>query len=219
MSQLKESFARRGGAWTRFRGVDIRRATQSDIPGMADSLRRAFSDDPFYDWVLPRGARREAALSGFFRLLLRQLSDRLQETYTTPSLGGTAVWLAPGKHQLSWWQQLRLIPSFTSVVWLGGIPRGLRIIAHMDALHTSLASGPHYTLSLIGVEPSAQRQGLGRQLLEPVLERCDRERLPAYVDTAKAENVGFYERLGFELRTESKHPEFPTFWCLTRAPR
>jgi ribosomal protein S18 acetylase RimI-like enzyme len=181
-------------------------------------LTRAFPDDPFYDWVLPKGRRREAALTGFFRLLLSQLSDRLQETFTTTSLSGTAVWLAPGKHQLSWWQQLRLIPSFTRVVGPSGIPRGLRIIAHMDALHTSLAKEPHYTLLLIGVEPSTQRQGVGRKLLEPILERCDRERLPAYVDTAKEENVPFYERLGFQLRAESKHAEFPTFWCLTRPP-
>jgi len=186
---------------------------------MAEALSRAFVDDPFYDWVLPRGARREAARLRFFRLLLEQLSDQLQETYTTSNWGGTAVWLAPGKHQLSVWQQLRLIPSFTGVVGLRGIPRGLRIIAHMDALHTSLAPEPHYTLSLIGVEPGAQRGGVGRRLLEPILERCDRERLRAYVDTAKADNVGFYERLGFALRKESKHAEFPTFWCLTRAPR
>lgn len=199
--------------------MTIRRATPADIPELAESLSRAFSDDPFYDWVLPSGPRRALALRGFFRLILVQLSDRLQETYTTPSLGGAAVWLAPGKHELSWWQQLRLIPSFTNVVGWGGIPRGLRIIAHMDALHTGMALGPHYTLSLLGVEPKLQRQGLGRELLAPVLDRCDRERLPAYVDTAKAENVAFYERLGFELRVESKHPEFPTFWCLTRAPR
>lgn len=186
---------------------------------MSESLRRAFGDDPFYDWVLPAGAHREAALRGFFRLLLTQLSDQLQETYTTSGLAGSAVWLAPGKHQLSWWRQLRLVPSFTQVVGLGGIRRGLRIISHMDALHASVMTAPHYTLSLLGVEPSAQRQGLGRQLLQPILDRCDDERIPAYVDTAKADNVPFYERVGFDLQTEAQHPEFPTFWCMTRTPR
>ncbi|MDF3066003.1 MAG: family N-acetyltransferase [Polyangiaceae bacterium] len=186
---------------------------------MAEFLSRAFADDPFYDWLLPPAPRREAASRGFFQLLLRHLSDQLSETYTTSDLTGSALWLAPGKHQLSWWQQLRLIPSFTAAVGLGGIPRGLRIIAHMDALHTSVTTGPHYTLSLLGVEPSAQRRGLGHRLVQPILERCDQERLPAYVDTAKAHNVAFYERLGFELRLVSEHSEFPTFWCLTRAPR
>lgn len=199
--------------------ASVRLARVPDIPKMAASLAQCFDDDPFYDWVLPSGSRRAPATIGFFRLLLSQLAGDLEATYTTTDLSGSAVWLAPGKHQLSWWRQLRLIPSFVHVVGLGRIPRGLGLIAHMDQLHTQLMPEPHYTLSLIGVVPAQQRRGVGRQLLQPILQRCDEERLPAYVDTAKADNVPFYERLGFQLRSEAKHPEFPTFWCLSRAPR
>jgi GNAT superfamily N-acetyltransferase len=197
----------------------VRLARAADIPKMAAALAQCFDADPFYDWVLPSGARRAPATLGFFRLLLSQLAGDLQATYTTTDLSGSAVWLAPSSHQLSWWRQLRLIPSFVSVVGLGRIPRGLGLIAHMDQLHTELMLEPHYTLSLVGVVPAQQRQGVGQRLLAPILQRCDAERLPAYVDTANADNVPFYEKLGFQLRAEAKHAEFPTFWCLTRAPR
>ncbi len=197
----------------------VRLAKPADIADLATSFQRAFHADPFYDWVLPAGPRRAAAFVGFFRLILRQLSDDLQNTFTTADRSGAAVWLAPGKQRLSWWRQARLVPSFTRVVGLDGIPRGLRIIAYMDALHERALPEPHYTLSLIGVDPSAQGRGLGRRLLEPIVERCDHERLPMYVDTAQAHNVPFYERFGFVVHEEAKHPEFPKFWSMTRAPR
>lgn len=199
--------------------TSVQRATTADIPGMAASLARAFHDDPFYDWLLPKGPGRAPAALGFFRLLLRQLSNDLQQTYTLPDRAGCALWLPPGKHQLSWWRQARLIPSFTRVVGLEGIPRGLRIIAHMDALHERFAPEPHYTLSVLGVDPAAQGRGLSRLLLEPMLARCDDEKRLVYLETAKARNVPLYERYGFVSRAETKHQEFPTFWSMTRAPR
>ena len=42
-----------------------------------------------------------------------------------------------------------------------------------------------------------QSRGLGARLLWPVLERCDHERLPAYLESTNPRNVPFYESLGF----------------------
>ena len=56
---------------------------------------------------------------------------------------------------------------------------------------------PHWYLETMGVDPAGQRKGIGRQLLEPVLEIADRDRVDCYLETADRANVGFYERNGF----------------------
>ena len=57
--------------------------------------------------------------------------------------------------------------------------------------------------AILGVEPDAQGQGLGSQVLRPMLDRCDSEGVPAYLESSKATNVPFYERHGFRNIEES----------------
>jgi ribosomal protein S18 acetylase RimI-like enzyme len=197
----------------------LRRATSSDVPALAQVLAAAFADDPFYDWLLPRGARRAPAFLEVFELILRRMSHELSETYTTPDAKGVALWLPPGKHQLSLVKQAQLLPGFARVLGWRRIPPGLRLIQHMDLLHARFAPSPHIYLSVLGVHPSRQGQGVGGELLRPMLERCDAEGLAVYLETASEPNVAFYERQGFELRRREEHAQFPTLWAMARAPR
>jgi ribosomal protein S18 acetylase RimI-like enzyme len=86
----------------------------------------------------------------------------------------------------------------------------------IDALHPR---DPHLYLSVLGVDPSAQRTGLGSRLLEPGLERCDREGVPAYLESSKEANVPFYERHGFRVTDEVAMPRGPKLWLMWREPR
>ena len=58
--------------------------------------------------------------------------------------------------------------------------------------------GPHWYLPLIGVDPSRQGRGLGSVLMRHALDRCDRDHLPAYLESTNPRNIPFYERQGFE---------------------
>jgi GNAT superfamily N-acetyltransferase len=60
----------------------------------------------------------------------------------------------------------------------------------------------HWYLMAVGVVPEAQGQGRGAALLAPVLDRCDEDGVPAYLEASTADNARLYERLGFESRTE-----------------
>lgn len=197
----------------------VRLARPEEIDALAQTLSHAFHDDPLTNWILPSGRAHRASSLRYHRLLLGQLSNDLELTYTIPELDGVAVWLPPGKQQLSPRRQAELVPRFTLAIGPLRIPRGLRLIAHMDALHARFAPEPHYTLSVLGVVPERQGRGLGAALLAPMLARIDDERLGVYLETAKAENVAFYEKHGFVLREATKHREFPTLWSMTRDPR
>ena len=197
----------------------IRRATPSDVTALVGVLTRAFDDDRLYNWLLPQDLQRAARFDGIFRLILEHMSDDLRaEAFTTADLSGCALWLRPGKHKLSLLRQARLLPHFVRVLGWRGIPRGMRLVDHMDTLHARLAPKPHSYLSLLGVDPRLQRHGLGGRLLKPMLERCDSRTPPR--DDPLPENVAFYERhLASCSAIRAEHGDFPTFFCMAREPR
>jgi ribosomal protein S18 acetylase RimI-like enzyme len=199
--------------------TEVRRAAPRDVATLVGVLSRAFDADPFYNWLLPQDARRASSFKAIFELILAEMSEGLRETFTTSDVGGAAIWLSPGMHKLSLFRQAQLLPAFSRILGWRNIPRGLRILEHMDALHARFAPEPHFYLSVLGVDPSQQGRGLGSQLLEPMLARCDRDRYRVYLETARAENLPFYERHGFQTQALTEHADFPTFWSMTRAAR
>ncbi|MGH0034115.1 MAG: GNAT family N-acetyltransferase [Myxococcota bacterium] len=77
---------------------------------------------------------------------------------------------------------------------------------------------PHWYLAVIGVRPSHQGRGLGSALLGAFLERVDREGMPAYLESDRAENLPFYRRAGFEVATRTETAGIP-IWCMWRSPK
>ena len=91
--------------------------------------------------------------------------------------------------------QLRLLPSMARI---NGrlLPRALRTIATLESNHPA---APHYYLPFVGVEPEWQGRGLGTALMRPVLDRCDEEKMPAYLEASSPRNRVLYERHGFQV--------------------
>lgn len=196
----------------------LRRATPADSTVLVRVLSRAFEADPLYRFLVPPGPRRDERLKGLFQLILRHLSDDWREVFTTNETDAVALWLRPGMQKVPPLRQALLLPAFARVLGVRAMPPGLRVMAHMDALHARFAPEPHFYLSILGVAPERQGKGLGTQLLGPMFERCDRERQRIYLETAQPRNVPYYERHGFKLLGETKHSEFPTLFSMARAP-
>jgi len=77
----------------------------------------------------------------------------------------------------------------------------------------------HYYLPVIGIRPEWQGRGFGSALLRPILERCDREVTPAYLETANPANLGLYERHGFAVRERLDLRDGLRVWTMLRIPR
>ena len=78
--------------------------------------------------------------------------------------------------------------------------RAQRGLAVMDSGHPRK---PHYYLDTLGVAPECQGRGLGSALMQPMLERCDRERMPAYLNAGSWRSRDLYLRHGFQVRRSS----------------
>jgi ribosomal protein S18 acetylase RimI-like enzyme len=197
----------------------VRRATIEDIPAMASTLARAFARDPFYSFLAGNAPERSQRMRDGWNGILRFGSARLSETYTTDDHAGVALWMPPGHNGPSLIESLRLLrPVARLAGW-----RRLRIVTTaiqaLEERHRHYAPAAHFYLSALGVEPARQGEGVGTALMEPVLARCDRERFPAYLETATARNVLLYERLGFDVVEELTLPLTDVHgWLMLRAP-
>jgi ribosomal protein S18 acetylase RimI-like enzyme len=78
----------------------------------------------------------------------------------------------------------------------------------------------HWYLTVLGVEPERQNQGIGGALMQPLLARADAEGLPCYLETLSERNLLFYRRNGFEVTFSGEVPDGgPMAWAMVRQPR
>lgn len=73
---------------------------------------------------------------------------------------------------------------------------------------------------MIAVAPERQGEGLGSALVRSVLDRCDQEGVPAYLEASNERSRALYERLGFGHTGKPLDlPEGPRMWPMWREPR
>lgn len=193
----------------------VRKPSAAEIPQLAAALAQAFDHDPPTQWVFRDDARRLGAVERGFDLLLRKLWIDQDACYTTDRFAGGAIWELPGNWKVSPLRQLRLLPGLARA-YGRFLPRAMRAFAALESNHPE---EPHYYLAFIGVAPGWQGRGLGAALMRPMLERCDAERMPAYLEASAPRNRALYERQGFEV-TEEFHlgKGSPPLWRMWRKP-
>ncbi|CAN5905733.1 GNAT family N-acetyltransferase [soil metagenome] len=194
----------------------LRKLESGEYKRLAGVLARAFETDAMAAHIFRDPARRLSDVERMFGLFLRRIYLPQQECYTVAGLKGGALWLPPGEYPLPARQQLRLLPGFIRLFGLFRTPAVFRDIDHMEKMHPK--EEPHWYLAFLGVEPSEQGKGLGSALLRPVLNRCDAEGVPAWLETTNERNLSLYERHGFRVVDECDIPRGPHFWGMWREP-
>jgi ribosomal protein S18 acetylase RimI-like enzyme len=195
--------------------VAVRRVVKEDVAPLSVVLARAFHDDPVSVYIFPDGRRRPRQLERFFKLQLGRTFLRRGEAYTTEDRQGGAFWLGPSPPKPGFRELLGQVPM---AMLLGRrLSPTLELIALMEAHRPKIE---HYYLGPLGVDPPYQGRGIGSALLMPVLERCDVDHVPAYVESSHERNVPLYRRHGFEVTTEIAAPRGgPKLWLMWREPR
>jgi GNAT superfamily N-acetyltransferase len=191
----------------------VRLAHAEDHAALTVALARAFDEDPIMRWVFP-GARARARYGrGFFQWSLWRCADQ-HVTWTTDDRAGGAIWMLPGRWRVTVAQLGRLMRwSGPGISWRG--PLVMWGLAGVDRRHPH---DSHLYLAVLGVDPDRQGAGIGSALLAPALELCDREGLPAYLETGKERNIAFYARHGFRVTERVMLPAGPPVWLMRREP-
>jgi GNAT superfamily N-acetyltransferase len=196
--------------------VNVRPAKPKDIPQVADALAEAFAGDPPMQWFLPEDEDREERLRPYFRVVIRHLHMPYGEVWVSDGPLGAAGWVKPGAWPFSTRRRRRVIP-----VELRTFRRHpVRAARGVEVLERGHPSQPHWFLDWIGVERAGQGRGVGSALLRPMLERCDAERMPAYLNAGSPRSRDLYLRHGFDVTEQFSLPDGgPPLWRMWRDPR
>jgi GNAT superfamily N-acetyltransferase len=200
-----------GVAPSRLAGSDLRQATKEDVHRLKAVLAEAFYEDPVIGWLMPDATKRRARLRRFFGIELRHMALPRGRVWTTNDLTGVALVMPPGAWRVP--PHATLLEGSAFGVHLG---RAARLGATMEWRHAREVRKPHYYVRDVGVLPEAQGKGLGSALMRPMLDLCDREGLPAYLEASSERSAALYERLGFRLTDELRVAGSPLLRLMLR---
>lgn len=166
-------------------------------PALAASL----IDDPFYQAVTidlaHDAAARLTVLQHYLDCAVREAGrGGLCLTPDDPRLG-MAIWSLPRPAEVEAADAQAKHDHLLAVLGPRGMDNYRRIIAFMGPRASGAELAGAWYLSILGIAPAAQGQGLGARLLAPTLASADKAGVACYLETFSARNESFYARLGF----------------------
>lgn len=169
----------------------------------------AFAADPVARWAYPDAA---SYLAGFPAFTNAFAGRAFTHNTACMTENAAALWLPPGVEPdvdalVACMQQT--VPPLRQPELFGLMDR----MAHFHPIE------PHWYLPMIGTDPAAQGMGLGSALLRHTLAQCDRDRLPAYLESSNPRNIALYERHGFVRTGAIQYGSSPVMTAMLRRPR
>ena len=190
----------------------VRSADASDWMLLGDVIADAFREDPVMCWSFNHFEASRVAM----RLLARHVYLPRGECFLSEA-GGGAMWLPPNTSKsMSAFRQAQLAFSVVRRAGHGAIKRALVVD---EAMVRHKPKEPHAYLFTIGVAESGRGKGLGKQLMQPLLNAADRHGWPVYLENSNPSNQSFYNSFGFEtLEVFQATDDAPPLEAMWRAP-
>jgi GNAT superfamily N-acetyltransferase len=193
--------------------TDVRVASSDDVDLVARIGATGFYDDPVMVWALRDPTTRLDRLTWVFTGLSVDMiatgtvhvgDDACMSLWRGPEFDHHAAGEMPAD--------------------LGPVPLADDELVRLGILGDAMAARhpqePHWYLNVLSTRPDRQGQGLGTAVLGPVLERCDADGVPAYLESSNPRNLTLYRRHGFvETGDPIDLPDGPSLIPMWREPR
>ena len=188
-------------------------ADPKQYPDAAASLTEAFLEDPVLSYLFEDEEYRPLLLSAFFanRLASRVKTDRLLLPSGYEKFAA-ALWETPDKNSENDSSFSGAIAAAVTVLgdqWVND-----RLV-NLNPLFDAKPKTPHWYLAFIGTRPEVRGKGLASALIKATTKICDKEKIPAYLESSNPENVALYEKHGFKVTGEvtlKNGPIVPLMW-------
>ena len=188
--------------------VPIARATPDRVPELATLLGRSFADDPMLVW--PFGGSDLEVITNFFRAFDEQIAE-LGWLWEAGQALGVAAWIPPGSDVVMLDIDRAIRPTLVGVEDRHG--------AMWEWIAGHFPDEPFWYLDHIAVEADHRGSGLGAALIQHGLTLAERDAVPAFLETGRPENVGYYERRGFKTISDEDVPGGgPHIWFMRYEP-
>ncbi len=150
-----------------------------------------FMDNPVLAWVFQDEVTRADGIRGYVEVFRKAYGDHgVLEVEAGGE--GAALWAAPGTPPLGGEDAAALVALLQRF-------NGERTNLVLSTLGAIVApTEPHWYLNVIAARRGSRSRGIGARLLEPFLERADREGVGIYLESSNPKNLSFYRRYAFE---------------------
>jgi GNAT superfamily N-acetyltransferase len=188
--------------------VPIVQATADRVPQLAELLGEAFADDPMLVW--PFGTGRTEMITDFFRTFDERIA-MLGWLFEAGAGTGVAAWIPPGSDEAMMDVDRAIRPTLASA--------GARHAEMWEWIAGNFPDEPFWYLDHIAVDAPHRGSGVGGALIRYGLTFADRDDVPAFLETGRPENVGYYERRGFRTVADDDAPGGgPHIWFMRYTP-
>ena len=182
-------------------GFEIEREALRGFAEAGTLLARGLQDNPMTKAVFRCEAEKRFAINArIYGSLLKVRVEPFFYAHLDGRMIGVVAASRPNQCRPGFVGRLRMIPAVARVY-----PRHVRrFVEWTSALTKQEPREPHWHLGPVAVDASWRGKGVGSALMRAFIEKVEQRGDYAYLETDKPENVGFYQRFGFEVMSESE---------------
>ncbi|MBB1486803.1 GNAT family N-acetyltransferase [Oceanospirillum sediminis] len=111
---------------------------------------------------------------------------------------GTSIWSMPLERELQAQKSAQKQHFLRTVMGENSLRTYNDIVSNMSEHTDTVIQENYWYLSIVGVLPAFQNQGLGAKLLQEVLQKSDSAGVATYLETYVPRNKSFYQRQGYQ---------------------
>lgn len=192
--------------------VIIKKLKQSEIPEAAELLADAMSTNPNHIAIFgPAKPKAVEKQRNMFSMVLKNATTDVYTAKLDDKIVGVMAYMSSDHCQMKPMHIIGSLPNFARMFGSDLLPvlRWRMNWAKHDCCHPHIHFGP------VAVSPRYQGRGIGKTLLHHFTSYLDASHQTGYLETDKYENVGLYQKFGFEI-TATDRLNGQTNWFMTR---
>lgn len=178
--------------------ADMIKAEKKDKQAVTDILTDAFFENRSVNYVIPQDQRKKAKIIKLMAYSF-DVCHAFGEVYLSDCRRACALVLYPDRKRTTlqsiWWD-LKLAAT------VFGPARTIRVLSREQLIRKHHPSFPFFYLWFIGVQKGSRHAGIGKQLMQELLQLSREQQKPVYLETSTPENVPWYQKQGFEVYAE-----------------
>jgi GNAT superfamily N-acetyltransferase len=168
----------------------------------AEAIYEALTEDAFYTTLEAAIASPDAARNAMLRYLDYSMVEALEygELFVPDGQRyGASIWSTPVDSAASARKSRDKRAFLLEHLGQRALANYDEIVAFMSAQSDAHVDPSAWYLSIVGVLPEYQGQGIGVELIRPVLEKTDALGVATWLETFTPRNMSFYRRLGYDV--------------------
>ena len=165
---------------------------------IVEMLSEAFADNLSVNYVLKQDRHQPQRIRRLMQYALATCHD-FGDVWLSEDERACALTVLPDTKRTTFATVQRDISLALSVTGLRNVYRTLQRETRVQACHPN---EPFCHLWFVGVAKDAQRQGLGSQLLQELIDHYQPQQRAIYLETSTLQNVPWYQKFGLEVYDE-----------------